>query len=553
MSMSPNESSQKSIHEEEKAFVASRKSKFWPFSFIETDKGRKLFIDKKKLLIWLLVLFLAGWVSLFSGLYFFVKYSRGITPIKYTDMLFLPFRYDHYQKVRGDFYIEQAKVDFKNQNWLAAYYKLRSGIERSPSNREGRLMILPFYNLWKRTDLAEKTLLEGIPYNRDNMEFMRVLFMFLLRQQEDEKVISLGKQLLGDTVVITPVNQLIAFAQASAYYYRGHYDKAEDVLRLYKINNMRDGRLLLARIDWDRGFKNQALAKLRRLQMDMPRDMEVYLQLVSYLREDGRDDEARRESIMRSLADPTNSRPRIDLLTAYKKAGERDKIKMEEIEIFNTFSNDENTMLALADFASNDGDAELTTKICEHMKAKGMKWAGAALMNAEALLVSQKYPEAIEALKKLKENPEIGGNFRSIIVGLQAIANFGSGNADGGDASLKEFYSQLNVRTENYIAISKRLKEIGAIYPARQVLAQAVKNDPINQAALTRLVEIDIELNNTDDVSKNVRTLLTMRRPSPRLLRMAYEQLSSDRFIFSEGRDPLLTDLELALENHQDS
>ena len=549
MPISPEESSGKRSRESEKALIASQKSKFLPFSFIETDKGRKLYIDKKRLLISLLILFVLGWVGLFSGLYFFVKYSRGITPVRYVDMLFLPFRYDHYQKVRGDFYIEQAKEDFRNQKWRDAFYKLRSGIERSPSNQEGRLMILPFYNLWKRTDLAEKTLIEGIPYNRNNMEFMRALFMFLLRQQEDDKVIEIGKELLGDKVVITPVNQLIAFAQASAYYYRGHYDKAEDLLRLYKIANMRDGRLLLARIDWDRGLKDQALAKLRRLQLDMPRDMEVYLQLVAYLREEGRDDEARRESIMRSLANPGNSRPRIDLLIAYKKAGEREKVTAEEQAIFNSFSDDESALLALADFASNDGDVAFTAKIRDHMKAKGMKWMGAALMNAEALLVSKRYTEAIDVLKVLKEDPDMGGNFQSIIIGLQAIANFGAGNADGGEASLKEFYGQFNVRTENYIAVSKRLLEIGATYQARQVLAQAVKNDPVNQAALTRLVELDVKLNNTDEVSRNVRTLLTMRRPSPKLLRSAYEQLSSDRFIFSEGREDLLADLELVLKN----
>lgn len=524
--------------------------KLWPFAFRDTEKGRQLFIHKGRLLVFLLVCFVVGWFTTFTGVYLYIKYGKNMHSLSYTNILFLPFRWDAYQKERGDFYIAQAKQDLENSKYRDAFYKLRIGVLKSPSNKDGRQLLIQFYSIWNRADLAEKTLVEGIPYNRDNIDFIKTLFAFLLRQQEDQKVLEISQDLLGPTVVITPANQTIAFAAAAAHYYRGNFDKAEDILRSYQMTNMRDARLLLARIDWERGLKEQALVRLRQLLKEHPAEGSIYEQLIAYLTAENRDDEARRESFARALADPKNARARIDLINAYRKAGNTEQLNTSIEAVYRDFSKNPSALLQLANFAATIGDVSLANRILSHMKETGMKWEGAALMHIEALIVSKQYTGALDQIGTLrKESTDLPPSLANILSGLEAIANFGAGDPDAGQVSLNTFLKQNNLRTENIMAVSTRLLSIEARHQARQALATAVKTDPNNQAALSALIKLDVELGNTDEIAKNIRSLLTMRRPSASILRAAYEKLSSDLFIFAPGRTELLNDLEKAMSN----
>jgi hypothetical protein len=73
---------------------------------------------------------------------------------------------------------------------------------------------------------------------------------------------------------------------------------------------------------------------------------------------------------------------------------------------------------------------------------------------------------------------------------------------------------------------------------ALRVLARAVEADPRNQAALTRLVELELELDRLEALAAHARRLMALRRPSADLLRAVHHALGSDRLLFSrEARD----------------
>lgn len=502
----------------------------------------------KQLAVSLLVLTLAGWIGLASAAYLFVKYRRGFSEVQFTHMLLLPARWDDYEVARGNFLIKSAQAELKEQKFREAFYSLRLGLIKAPANKEGRLLLAQFYGLWKRPDLSRQTLLDGFAYHKNDSEYLKTLFSFLLQQQDDKQVLAYYKELLGSDDAITPRNQLVALAAASSCYFRGNYDQAESILRKYQLEASRDGRLLSARINWDRGAKDLAIDRLRELAAELPNDEEIYTQTVAYLRETGRDNEARRESFMRALANPRNARARIDQLYAYQKEGDTASVKANVEEIFHDFNGDANALLALADFAANSGDPVLARRIYEHTKARNLNWEGAALMTVEANIVSKKYQPALELVRQLlKENPEWGKRYYSVFNGLQAIAQYGLGDAEAAQLFLNNFLSQTNVRADNLIAVSKRLMAVGAKSQARQVLEQAAQSDPLNQAALTSLVRLDLELNNTPPLAGNVRKLLAMRKPSQEVLRDAYRRLGSDLFLFAPDRTALLHDLRTAI------
>ena len=522
--------------------------RFLPFIIRPTASGWQVQIRWKQLGLSLVLLAILGWIGTASAAFVFVKYRRGFTEVKFADMLLLPSRWDAYEVARGDFLIKNAQADLKQQKFREAFYGLRLGLIKAPANKEGRLLLAQFYGLWKRPDLTRQTLLDGFAYHQNDNDYLKTLFTFLLQQQDDQQVLAYYKVLLGNDDTITSRNQLVALAAASSCYFRGNYDEAESILRRYQLEGSRDGRLLIARINWDRGAKDLAIDQLHALSDELPNDEELYNQTVAYLRDAGRDNEARRESFVRALANPNNARARIDQLYAYQKEGDTASVKTNVEEIFRDFSGDANALLALADFAANSGDPVLARRIYNHAKARNMNWEGAALMTVEANIVAKKYQPALELVRELlKENPEWGKRFYAVFNGLQAIANYGLGDAEAAQLFLNNFLSQANVRADNLIAVSKRLLSVGAKTQARQVLEQATQADPLNQAALTNLVQLDLDLNNTTPLAANVRKLLAMRKPSRELLRTAYTRLGSDLFLFAPDRTALLQDLTNAL------
>ena len=522
--------------------------RYAPFTLRRRDSGWQVQIYWKRFILLLVATGLLSWVGLASAAYFFVKYNRGFTEVRFTDMLLLPARWQAYEVSRGDFLIANAQADLKKQNYREAFGGLRLGLIKSPGNKEGRLLLAQFYALWKRPDLSRSTLLEGFSYHKADPDYLKTLFAFLLQQQDDRQVLKFYHELLGKDPALTPRNQLVALAAASACYFRGNYDEGEAILRSYQVEASRDGRLLLARMNWDRGAKDLALSQVRELANERPDDAEIYALTITYLRDVGRDEEARRESFLRTLANPRNARARIDLLYAYHKEGDLAVLRTNVEEVYRDLLDDPNALLALADFAANTGDAQLARRIYDHTKAKNLNWDGAALMTVEACIVGQHYQTALELVRDLlKENPEWGKRFYAVFNGLQAIAHYGLGDAEAGQLFLNNFLKQDNVRADNLLAVSKRLLTVGAKAQARKVLEQAVQSDALNQAALTSLVQLDLELNNTPPLAANVRKLLLMRKPSQSVLRAAYTKLSGDLFLFSPDRSSLLEELRSSL------
>jgi hypothetical protein len=169
-------------------------------------------------------------------------------------------------------------------------------------------------------------------------------------------------------------------------------------------------------------------------------------------------------------------------------------------------------------------------------------------MTVEAHVVARQYRESLEACRQMiKDNPEWGKRFYSVFNGLQAIANYGLKDTDGAQLFLTNFLNQAGVRAENLVAVSNRLIGVGAKDQARQVLAQAVRADPMNQTALAGLIRIDLDLGEADTLPVNLRTLLSMRKPPQELLQGAYDKLASDRYVFLPRRAVLLDELHRAI------
>lgn len=523
--------------------------RFFSIKVRHTPSGRQLSADWMRLTLAVAAVGVGGWLASASAAYAFVRYQRGVSTAELVDFILLPIRWKHYQQTRGEFHIATAQRQTGERAFREAFHNLRIGVAKAPNHRDGRLLLADFYVAWKRPDLALATLEAGIPIHRTDPVFLRALFTYLLQQQRDDQLLEIAQSLVKNDLGSAETRQLVRLAAASAALHRGRFDLAESWLQDGSISDAHEAQLLQAKIDWECGYPELALHRLRSLRTTHPEHAETYAQLVSYLRQSGREAEARQESLIRQLANPDDPRARIDLVHAWHRAGDTARRDREATTLLLDFAQNSDALLALAEFAANAGLPKLADDVYQHCRKANIGWEAPALMMVEACVVAEHYQAALDRAKQLlDDNPDWGDRHAPVLNGLQAIALRGLGDTEASALYLANFLAQKNVRADNLVAVSQRLLRIHARDQARQVLARAVTTDPANQPALTLLLKIDLESGNTTAVIAHLDRFLAMRRPSTEILRSAFHQLGSDRHLFIPDRDPILRRLKTALD-----
>lgn len=524
--------------------------KYLPLYWLQSKDGLRIQVFPLKLTAWILTLSFSIYLSGGVTLYLNDRINNGLEDISIVDRLYPPY-WPRYSQARGDSYVENSISALENGNFSKAFHQIRVGLARSPANLKGRTLLADMFVAAGRNDLAEITLLDGIEFHASDSDYLEKTLAFLFRLKRDEKVISLASGLLEnatsdevDRAESNKIDKLLSSSLASAYIYRGNFDQAEAVLSQFGLSTSKDGRYLLATIEWERGYKNLALVLIEQMTKEFPSDPNLYRSLVKWQLEHSMSDTARRTSLLRRLAFPGQFQPRVDLLYAYDASGENSSVEKESSEFVRDFGANQQAMLVLGDFAANTGRPEIAQIVFSHAKDSGIPLQGPALMLVESEIVAGDFESAVVRTRALIEsNPDWESQFAPVFNGLQAIAHYALGDRESASLYLDSFLNLKTVRADNLVAVAKRLNSVGAKAEARQVLAHAVKSDGLNQTALAQLIEFDLSEPESTDLGENLRKLMKMRRPSPKLMQMSYDRLGQDRFMFVENRNLLLDEI----------
>ncbi len=489
------------------------------------------------------------YVSLAGSAFVVIRYLQQIEAVTLLDFV-LPSRWARIRIARGDHYVDTAQGLLKTGQRLEALLRVRAGVAQSPANRGGRLLLAQLFLEAGRPELARRVFLDGLAFHHDDPAYLRPLFSFLFQRQSDATVIAIARKYLPHQPTATERDRLYSLAAATAGYFRGNYDLAEDFLHAQPtLEASRDGHLLAAKMEWERGYHDLALLRLRELTADLPDDAEIHSELATHLSRAGLHDEIRRSALAFQIAHPDLPGPRLELIRAYQQAGDHDRAT-REIEMFaRDFANDAAALLALADFAADTGEVALARRLTDFARAHSFAWEPHAILAVEALVVARDFHGALDATRDLlHDNPDWNARFGPVLNSLQAIAHFGLGDNESASVLLTSYLNQSYLRAENLLAIAQRLVDVDAAESARQTLIRALTADPLNQAALTRLVELDLNLNRIDELPAHLTRLLAMRKPSPDILRVAQHKLGSDLFLFSGERPAVHESVRVALE-----
>jgi len=503
-----------------------------------------------------LALFVVGWLSVATALYFYFKYQKEFEEVSFAGMIQLPFRMDEHRKEMGDYHVEKGLSLIEAGEFRDAMRLMRLGVARSPGNLEGRKVLAEIYEIaLKRPDVAADLLLAGMKHGgSEDLDYLKASLRLLLRYQMDEEIQSLADQHLPEEPEMNDLYRTLAFGAANANYLRGNYDRADDYLIAYELAESLEGLILASQISWDRGNRDAAISKLEDSMARFPNSEPLLMQLSRYHRESGDLDEARRYAILRNIRDPLSPAPRLELLYIYNKTGDTEREDRETRRMLRQFRDNEQALQSLANFAADTGNIELARRTYEEALESEYAIDAFALLLIEAHLVSEDYEGALAfAEELLKERPDWLAPRWAIFSSLRAVASYGINRADLGEIYLQDFLDESTNQPQTYLAVAQRFNNIGRSQQARKVLAAAYQLAPANQMILSELIRVDLKLGNTENLNPLLSRLLQMRRPQIDLLAEAYRKLGSDLFIFTPDRESLLLELGAILREKSDS
>jgi len=496
-----------------------------------------------------------AWISLTGTFYAYLKYAQGFQEITFGNTLLLQ-RSELRRKI-GDHHIQESLAQIEAGNYNDAFRLLHFGVARSPGNLEGRKLIAEFYEIARqRPAIAADYMIDGLKHGGlDDIEYIKQLLRLLLRNQLDESILKIAAEHLPEEPVITNINCTLALGAANASYHRGNYDQAEDYLINYSLIESVEGLLIFSKISWGQGNHTAAISKLEQRINRYPDSDSLLVQLSRYHRQIGNTDKARRFAILRSVKDPLNYKPRVELLYIYNQENDVAREQSEIELIFEQFGQDRYAMIEFANFAANTGQVDLAKRIRTVALENGFDVDVFTLLLIEAHITDEDY-EAVLALSEnlIEQQAQWLTNQWAIFSSLRSVAAFAMSRPDLGEVYLQNFLKETGQKSQTYITVANHFLNIDRISQARKVLIFGYQQFPKNQKILSELIKAELELGNTEKLSELITKLLKMRRPQMELLARAYQKLGGDRFIFTENRDSLLLQLGAILrENNQGS
>lgn len=521
--------------------------RFAPFEWHRSADKTTVRLFWRRIALWVLVLGVTGWIGVASAAFAFVKYRRGFSEVSYAHMLFLPWKLDDYRRSKGEFLIRQGMELAERQEWRAAFNRLRSGLAVVPEHREARLMVARLYLMAGRPDVVRTTLLEGVPHHGDQLDYLRHVLSFFFGLQADDTVITLTRDLLDRMDPANPAYRMAATAQAFAFFNRSRLADAEALLLKERLLGTTEGRLIMARIAWERGAREQAIQHVSELTAQTPEDPEIYRTLIFYLREEGRFSAIRRASVARQLADPARPEAFIDYIAVCREEGSLNTATVAENEFFTHFGNQAGALIKLGEHSALSANVNTTRRVAARCAELGQNEAEALALYATALLETKAYTETTELLAgRQAQIATWPDRQRLLLSGLRGIALYGLGNEADAQAYVRPLCESRALSAQTLTLIAGKLEGVGQPAEARRILQHAVEIDPLHQPATVMLLRQTMNEKQIDQALPLIDRLLTMRKPPRDLFQELVQALGSDLYIFQPGKERTLR----ALQDH---
>ncbi|MBP6507272.1 MAG: tetratricopeptide repeat protein [Opitutaceae bacterium] len=472
------------------------------------------------------------WLGFAGSLWAFVKYQRGIDAVRFVDVAFYPIRRAAYRTMLAQHHLTNAKHQIEQQAWTEALLSLRVALGSAPQNLEVRSLLAELYTLFKRPNLSQQVLEDGLPYAGDNIAYLNKTFNYLRAQQQFDRIISQGDQLLPKARDGQTAHRIIAWQVAQASFALKHYDEAEALLLQWQLEQTTEGQSMLANLAVARGQPELAIDRLKGQLERNPQNEALSIQLTRLYLKLGRTDEARRAALLRSFDHPDSPGAQIDLITIDWQSGNRGDYIQETNTYLERFSADARALVMLALFAANHAQPELAQQVLTTARTAGhpLTLFQFALMQAQCS--AELYAAALETAQQLDTGATPFGRTGGALVSLKAWAYFGLHNQSEGDIWLQRYLTQPALHPPDALRLAAALEKMNEPKAQERVLLAAADQLPVNDAALIALLQYYARHNAWNEAGKRLSQLLALADPPAELVQNIQWHLS-------QGDNPL--------------
>lgn len=494
------------------------------------------------------VLLVSGYLLGGLGVFILYKERKRFTELKLVDVYLL--RRDEIRTKQGEHDIAEGLEAIKNRDFRAAYSYLRSGVSRSPSNLEGRLTLIAL-TAPSSPDQALHIFEDGLQYGKDDFGYLRAYGQFLLGTRHDEKLRDLAQSLLLDLDEESENSRLMAFFLFRAQIYLGELAKAGETFEQYGLFGSMEGTLFAADALERASQPDKAIEILENFRSRYQNADQAPLvgKLVHLYLENNRIRDATQLSLNFALKDPLSWRPRRMLLDCYEKAGRDADIERESTAMVREFRDETEAITALAQFAEETGRIKLARQAYEVALEDGLEVARFGLLFIETYLSAKRYDEVLVLCEEIEEeSPAWLEQYRPEFSGMRSIAAYAQKNSQLGDIYRNQFLGAVGRRADVLRAVAAAYKKAGLHSQAASMLEEASNIETDNELALSDLIDLQVKLGDSRELTSRVKRLLGLRRPGYDVFEAVEGELGSDRFIFASEREDLLQSVSEVLE-----
>ena len=490
-------------------------------------------ISRRQIAIGLVAFLLLSWIGGTAALFLFIKHKKGYDAIEVTDIL-LPWKWDDLRPKWGDHFVDKG-IELRDQGqWDQAFYFLRVGISKAPSNLEGRLALADL--LFQANDVTQavKVLEAGLDYAEKQEDFWAKMIQFLQYYQADKEIIRILSRGLEEDLLPESQMNVATSALAKAYFHQAQY---EDARALIQDSNAISNQLIRCQILWDQGLQSLAVQNLESINRMFPNQREVVPLLTRYYNESGEKEKALRLARLTYLGNPYSIGAAVNYFRVLGEGAESeiDKFLARVPEIYDN----QDALFLLVNFLSEAGFVE---KLNEVIDQAGPDFANSPLvwfLGVESMVNAGEF----DAAAKLLENPAESVNsliplHRILFQSLSLTTYFAQGATDKGRVAMQQLFVSGHIRPATLLRLTRKLVELEQPEEAHRVAQFLLNQNPGNQAAMAELIRIDLMTDRTSQVISQSQPMVENKTMPYELMKELIVYLSSDRQLYhTEGAE----------------
>jgi tetratricopeptide (TPR) repeat protein len=341
------------------------KAKWWgKYVADEGPGGRRLVVFWRRIFSVVGVLLLAAYLSCVTLLWGYYSVSRGVPGVHWADIA-MPWRFSRVESALASFHFADAKRLWEKKEYGPSILSARSAVAEDPRNLKARLFLADCWRQAGRFQEAVRVLRTGIEVNANDPRLQGAVVQTCLDTGQFEDLLKVLRQDFpahGVRLLDGPAGPF-QLAEVKAVLEVSGAAAAEAVAKRHAgLNEIPMAAPLLAQIDWELGFKDLALDRLRRARGREPGDSKIQDAFVETLLRMGRSEDARDAARQFFESFPLLASSQLRMLEAFDSRNGRDNRiwSAKCIRFLEQFRHDPVALGQLASLAASKGWTDLT-------------------------------------------------------------------------------------------------------------------------------------------------------------------------------------------------